>query len=138
MEAATNSMTLCELLGKIKPKESAETWRFGDFWYVLEKRGFGPMLAMPAFIASTPIGAIPGVPSATGVTILLIALQILLGRRHPWIPTRLMKVELSAKRLQTTVKTLRPHAARIDRFLVPSWFFMRHSAFRGLIALHAA
>ncbi|WP_421134458.1 exopolysaccharide biosynthesis protein [Alteromonas sp. A079] len=138
MEAAVNSMTLCELLGKIKPKASAETCCFGDFWHVMEKRGFGPMLALPAFVASTPLGAIPGVPSVTGVIILLIALQILLGRRHPWLPSRLMNVEIEAHRLKTIVKTLRPHAARIDRFLVPRWFFMRHSAFRSLIALCCA
>jgi len=69
------------------------------------KAEFGPMPAMPAFIVPTPIGAIPSVLSITGVTILLIALQILLGRRHPWLPTRLMRLETDAQRLQTVEKT---------------------------------
>lgn len=73
-----------------KNAASSQTRRFefGEFWDVMEKRGFGPMLALPSFIACTPIGAIPGVPSIAGVTILLISLQILLGRRHPWLPQK--------------------------------------------------
>ena len=57
------SMTLYELLGKMQPRTRQDVFVFSQFWDVMEKRGFGPMLALPSFIACTPIGAIPGVPS---------------------------------------------------------------------------
>ena len=87
-KTAERSMTLYELLGKMQPRARQDVFEFAEFWDVMEKRGFGPMLALPSFIACTPIGAIPGIPSLAGGTILLIALQILLGRRHPWLPQK--------------------------------------------------
>ena len=135
---AERSMTLYELLGKMQPKPDTNSMCFADFWQALEKRGFGPMLAMPAFIASTPIGAIPGVPSLTGVTILLIALQILLGRRHPWLPNAIMKLEIEGDHLHTAVTKMKPYALRVDRFPIPRWFFMRQPIFRSLIDLSCA
>ena len=109
-----------------------------EFWDVMEKRGFGPMLALPSFIACTPIGAIPGIPSLAGGTILLIALQILLGRRHPWLPQKVMQLNCDADQLRFIVDKVKPYAVRVDRFLVPRCFFMRQPVFRSLIALCCA
>lgn len=134
-KTAVRSMTLYEMLGKMRPRRKQDVFEFGEFWDVMEKRGFGPMLAMPSFIACTPIGAIPGVPSITGVTILLISLQILLGRRHPWLPQKVMELECEADQLRVIVEKVKPYAVRIDRFLVPRCFFMRQTVFRSLIAL---
>ncbi len=135
-KTAERSMTLYELLGRMQPRAQENDFHFSEFWGVLEKRGFGPMLALPSFIACTPIGAIPGVPSITGVTILLISLQILLGQRHPWLPEKVMDLKCDADQLRSFVKRVKPHAIRIDKFLVPRCFFMRRPIFRSMIALN--
>lgn len=135
-KTAERSMTLYELLGRMQPRAQQDVFHLADFWSVLEKRGFGPMLALPSFIACTPIGAIPGVPSITGVTILLISLQILLGQRHPWLPEKVMELQCDADQLRSIVEKVKPYAVRIDRFLVPRCFFMRQTVFRSLIALN--
>ena len=129
------SMTLYEMLAKMQPRRQQDVFEFGEFWDVMEKRGFGPMLAFPSFLACTPIGAVPGVPSLAGATILLIALQILLGRRHQWLPQKIMSIECEADQLRSVVEKAKPYATRIDRFLVPRCFFMRHTLFSSLIAL---
>ena len=137
-KTAVRSMTLYELLGKMQPRARQDTFEFAEFWDVMEKRGFGPMLALPSFIACTPIGAIPGIPSLAGGTILLIALQILLGRRHPWLPQKVMQLNCDADQLRYIVEKVKPFAVRVDRFLVPRCFFMRQPVFRSLIALCCA
>lgn len=137
-KTAVRSMTLYELLGKMQPRARQDTFEFAEFWDVMEKRGFGPMLALPSFIACTPIGAIPGIPSLAGGTILLIALQILLGRRHPWLPQKVMQLNCDADQLRYIVEKVKPYAVRVDRFLVPRCFFMRQPVFRSLIALCCA
>ena len=137
-KTAVRSMTLYELLGKMQPRARQDTFEFAEFWDVMEKRGFGPMLALPSFIACTPIGAIPGIPSLAGGTILLIALQILLGRRHPWLPQKVMQLNCDADQLRFIVDKVKPYAVRADRFLVPRCFFMRQPVFRSLIALCSA
>ena len=134
-KTAERSMTLDELLGKMQPRARQDVFEFAEFWDVMEKRGFGPMLALPSFIACTPIGAIPGIPSLAGGTILLIALQILLGRRHPWLPQKVMELQCDADQLRYMVEKVKPYAVRVDRFLVPRCFFMRQPVFRSLIAL---
>lgn len=137
-KTAVRSMTLYELLGKMQPRARQDTFEFAEFWDVMEKRGFGPMLALPSFIACTPIGAIPGIPSLAGGTILLIALQILLGRRHPWLPQKVMQLNCDADQLRYIVEKVKPYAVRVDRFLVPRCFFMRQPVFRSFIALCCA
>ena len=137
-KTAVRSMTLYELLGKMQPRARQDTFEFAEFWDVMEKRGFGPMLALPSFIACTPIGAIPGIPSLAGGTILLIALQILLGRRHPWLPQKVMQLNCDADQLRFIVDKVKPYAVRVDRFLVPRCFFMRQPVFRSFIALCCA
>ncbi len=137
-KTAVRSMTLYELLGKMQPRARPDTFEFAEFWDVMEKRGFGPMLALPSFIACTPIGAIPGIPSLAGGTILLIALQILLGRRHPWLPQKVMQLNCDADQLRYIVEKVKPYAVRVDRFLVPRCFFMRQPVFRSFIALCCA
>lgn len=122
----------------MQPRARQDTFEFAEFWDVMEKRGFGPMLALPSFIACTPIGAIPGIPSLAGGTILLIALQILLGRRHPWLPQKVMQLNCDADQLRYIVEKVKPYAVRVDRFLVPRCFFMRQPVFRSLIALCCA
>ncbi|MEC7285565.1 MAG: exopolysaccharide biosynthesis protein [Pseudomonadota bacterium] len=137
-KTAVRSMTLYELLGKMQPRARQDKFEFAEFWDVMEKRGFGPMLALPSFIACTPIGAIPGIPSLAGGTILLIALQILLGRRHPWLPQRVKQLNCDADQLRYIVEKVKPYAVRVDRFLVPRCFFMRQPVFRSFIALCCA
>jgi len=137
-QPATRSMTLYELLGEMQPHNRSDVVTFSYFWDAMEKRGFGPMLAFPAFVASTPIGAIPGVPSVAGMIILLITMQILLGRRHPWLPNAIMQIEVDADHLESAVNKMRPVAVRVDRFLTPRCFFMRQPFFRSLIALCCA
>lgn len=137
-KTTVRSMTLYELLGKMQPRARQDTFEFAEFWDVMEKRGFGPMLALPSFIACTPIGAIPGIPSLAGGTILLIALQILLGRRHPWLPQRVKQLNCDADQLRYIVEKVKPYAVRVDRFLVPRCFFMRQPVFRSFIALCCA
>ena len=137
-KTAVRSMTLYELLGKMQPRARQDTFEFAEFWDVMKKRGFGPMLALPSFIACTPIGAIPGIPSLAGGTILLIALQILLGRRHPWLPQRVKQLNCDADQLRYIVEKVKPYAVRVDRFLVPRCFFMRQPVFRSFIALCCA
>lgn len=133
---AERSITLPELLTKMQPRVSQELFYFADFWKVMEKRGFGPMLALPSFVACSPLGAKPGITSLSGVTILLIALQILLGSNHPWLPRKIMDIHCNANKLRNIVTKVKPHAAKIDRFLNPRCFFMRKFVFRFLIALN--
>lgn len=93
-----------------------EQVRVGDVVEALQSRGFGPLILAPALLVLLPTGAVPGVPSLMAVLIVLVAVQRLLGRRHPWLPQRLRAFGIERARFQRGVERLRPHTERIDRY----------------------
>lgn len=99
-------------------------------------RGFGPLLVLPALLVLLPTGAIPGVPTTCALFIGLIAFQLLLGHRTPWLPRRLASFSFEHERLTHGVQRARPWTRRIDRLLKPRLGFMtRGIAYRLIAAL---
>ena len=58
---------------------------FGD-------RAFGPVMILCSLFLMTPIGAIPGLPAAFGLIIIVFALQLLFRRETPWMPDVLRRI----------------------------------------------
>lgn len=85
----------------------------------LQRRGFGPFIAILATVICTPLGAIPGAPLVIGVALILFAGQILIGRQKPWFPERLRQIEVSSGKIKKGVDYARPAAQFIGRFLHP-------------------
>lgn len=79
-------------------------------------RGFGPFLFVPALIEITPIGGIPGLPSFLAFIIAVVAVQILLGRDHLWLPGFVERRNVSGERLEAAVRKLEPAGKRLDRW----------------------
>lgn len=133
--AAVRSMSLHELLGRMQSTGREQKITFGELLTMMEKRGFGPMLAVPAFVCSTPVGAIPGIPTVTGITIFLISLQVLLAKSHPWLPAAITQIGIERDSLNKGIDKISPAVTWVDKLLMPRWFFMRNVVFRSLIAV---
>jgi hypothetical protein len=86
----------------------------------LGSRGFGPFLLIPALIDISPVGGIPGLPTLLGAIIALTAAQLLLGRKHLWLPDFLGRRSLSSEKTCKTIAKLRGLARFLDR-----WFHGR-------------
>ena len=80
---------------------------FGD-------RAFGPVMILCSLFLMTPIGAIPGLPAAFGLIIIVFALQLLFRRETPWMPNVLRRIKISDAKLEKTRKTVSPALRRID------------------------
>lgn len=82
------------------------------------------LLLLPALILVTPLSGIPGLSSLGGLTIALVALQILLGRPAIWFPAFVLRRHLSADRLLRALDRLDRPARFIDRRSVvrAGWF----------------
>lgn len=89
----------------------------GDMLDAFDKRGFAPLLLVPGLLALGPTGAIPGMSIATATIIILVALQILVGADHPWLPQRAQSVHFPHDKLERLVEKSRPVARFVDRFL---------------------
>ncbi len=80
-------------------------------------RSFGTMLLVPGLVALSPLGGIPGVPTALAVLILLIAGQMLIGRECFWLPKWALKRKAGQERMQKALRFMRPIARFVDKLL---------------------
>ncbi|EJE49379.1 putative ABC-type transport system, permease component [Acidovorax sp. CF316] len=83
-------------------------------------RSYGPFLLVPALIEISPLGGIPGVPTALAVVVVLFAAQMLSGRKRLWMPAWVARRDVAAARMKRLVAGARPMATRLDR-----WFHGR-------------
>ncbi len=85
---------------------------FGD-------RSFGPIMILCGLCMMTPLGALPGIPPAFGVIVIVFALQLLFRRNTPWMPEILRKVKIPADKLLKVQQKVRPVLAKIDGIIRP-------------------
>jgi len=78
-------------------------------------RSFGPFIMIPAVLEITPVGGIPGVPTVFALFIALIAVQLLIGRDHVWMPQFVQRRAVGSKKLHKAVGKLKGMANFLDR-----------------------
>ncbi|WP_234905840.1 exopolysaccharide biosynthesis protein [Affinirhizobium pseudoryzae] len=111
---------LCDLLTMIDELgDRQRNVSVHDIREEIGERSFGPFLLVPAVIEMSPIGGIPGLPTALAVIISLFAVQILFGAQNLWLPQFVEKRTIDGKRLKSAMDTMMPVARFIDRFLKP-------------------
>ena len=71
------------------------------------RRSFGPFMMIPALIEISPLGGIPGVPTALALFIAVIAAQLVIGREHIWMPEFVQRRAVESGKLHKAVEKLR-------------------------------
>lgn len=99
--------------------EGDETVTLDDVFKAFSGRLYGPLLLLPSIALVTPLGAIPGMPIAIAVLLVLVAGQRVLGRETPWIPKRLRKKPIERDKLKNAFSKLRPLTKAIDAVVGP-------------------
>lgn len=94
-------------------------------------RGFAPLILIAGLIMLAPgVGDIPGVPVLMGMLVILVLVQILMGRRHIWLPRWLGRRSVRSERVHRTVKWLRKPGRFVDRWLHRRYTWaVRHAGF---------
>ena len=80
----------------------------------LDHRGYGPALAVLPLIEISPLGGIPGFPTALALMLAILTVRLLMGNEHFWAPTWLRRRRLRSDRVTNAVKWLKPVSLRID------------------------
>lgn len=111
---------LADLLDEIDQEIEGDTkFAVKDVLDAFGSRAFGPLLTVPALLALSPLGAVPGVPSILAVFILLIAGQHMLGMNRPWVPKQILNRSVKAKKWSSARKKIDPWAKRVDSVIQP-------------------
>jgi len=84
------------------------------------RRSFGPLLVLAGlFVLAPVVGDVPGVPTAVGVFVSLIAAQLAFGRERFWIPKWLLERSVASEKLERPLRWLQKPARFVDRLLRP-------------------
>ncbi|MBD5780108.1 exopolysaccharide biosynthesis protein [Pelagicoccus sp. NFK12] len=83
------------------------------------RRSFGPIVLLVGVIAMSPLSGIPTLPSLLGVLVVLVAGQLVIGRKRFWIPSGLLERSISSKKVEKGLNAVRPIGRFVDRFLKP-------------------
>ncbi|MDZ5697546.1 exopolysaccharide biosynthesis protein [Chelativorans sp. M5D2P16] len=81
------------------------------------RRSFGPIMLVISLIAWTPLGGVPGVPTALALTLILVAGQLVVGMEHFWLPRFVLDRSMNRERFRKVIGYIKPVARVIDRVL---------------------
>lgn len=124
------SGNLQELLERIDTiAREGDSVSLGQIMEAVGRRSFGPILVIAGLVILAPlIGDIPGVPTMMAIFVLLVAIQVLMGRRHPWLPRWLLNRSIAGDKLVKAIGWLRKPARFVDRLLRPRLQVFTHQA----------
>lgn len=91
----------------------------GSIFQTVGDRSFGPMLLVCGVLMASPLSSIPGMPTTTGLLVLLVGIQLFFRRDCFWLPKWLLNRSVSQERMLKAMSWLRPIARFIDRLLRP-------------------
>jgi hypothetical protein len=98
-----------------------EGWLLGDLMAHVRQRAFGVLVliaTLPAFLP-IPVGG-----GMFGLLVMLLGLQMMLGREVPWLPQRLARHRVPVDRMQHFVRRLDRLLATIERGCRPRWMHL--------------
>lgn len=108
-----------ELLEALSLGRGEDRVSVGDLVDVLRDRAFGLLILVLALPNALPGPSIPGVSTLLGIPLVLVALQMALGRRDPWLPLRVRGWSLPRSRLRRVLQASLPWLRRLERLFRP-------------------
>lgn len=119
-QPVTDLEELFDCIGDAAAQNPHEKVSIDSIMDMIGRRSFGPLLLLAGLIILAPvIGDIPGVPSIMGMFIFLVAIQLLIGQEHFWLPNWLLQRAVPVDKLIKAVEWLRKPAHYIDKLIRP-------------------
>lgn len=103
----------------------------GQLTQALGDRAFGLLTLI--FALPNIIPMIPGVSTISGVVIAMVGVQMLIGRRSPWLPAFVAAKSLPRDETASMIDRTIPWILRLESFARPRAVFMTRGLMRALI-----
>jgi hypothetical protein len=110
--------------------------RLGVLLSAVGRRSYGPILLLLGLIAISPLTALPFTTSIVAAITLLVAGQMALGMKRPWLPKQVLDIRVPRKAFFGLLDQARPAADHLDgAILRERWTFMSVPLFVNAVAL---
>ena len=126
----TDEHTLAYLLDSMERAAENEMVSVNDLLHEIGDRAITPLILIVALLLVSPLSGIPGVSTIAALTIILLAVQAVTGRRRLWLPQFLLQREVPGHRLAGCVNYLRKPCAFVDGRCKPRLQFLTTGAMR--------
>lgn len=112
--------------------------RVGDILATVGRRAYGPLLLLIGLFSISPATILPGMTWFCAALTLLLCVQMIVGARHPWLPSKLLNARLSRAVVRQICDSVGPWAARIDTVLKPRLTILAEAPFVNIAGLFCA
>ena len=119
----------------IQSSEKSERISIAEFVVMLGTHSFYLTILIFSLPNSLPVPGIPGFSTITGFPIILISLQMLVGREFLWLPQGIGKKSFSRRALSKMLQKALPFVENLERYLKPRLLWLRTKAMRSLMGL---
>jgi hypothetical protein len=117
-QAADNLEAVIDRLNAAARENGAKV-SVGEVVDTVGRRSFGPILMLAGLLGMSPLGMIPTAPTVIALVALLVALQLIFGRKSIWIPRFLAKLSIPWERLAKAAEAAKRPARAVDRAVKP-------------------
>lgn len=107
----------------------------GELLHAVGRRAHGPVFLLLGFIAISPLTLVPGANWLMATVILIFALQVLVGFRHPWLPRKALDFSFKRDHLVQGAAASEKYAHMLDALVRPRLTFLTEPPFIQLAAL---
>jgi len=130
--------TIAEVLRHLTDPSHGDRVTLDDAIETLGDRAYGLLMLMLALPMAVPLSAIPGVSTVFGVPLILISLQLMLGRPQPWFPQKIGQKSFARADLSRMIEKALPWLERCERIVRPRWPILTSMVAERLIGAVAA
>jgi hypothetical protein len=99
------------------------------------RRAYGPVLLLLGFIAVSPLTIIPGANWFVSTVVLIFSLQIVIGRKTPWLPKGALDFRFRRDHLVQGARGAEKYAHMVDALVRPRLTFLTEAPFVQLVGL---
>ncbi len=92
----------------------------------LGRHSFASLMLVFSLISMSPASAVPGVTAVVAAILFLLAVQLVVGRNHVWLPAFITRRRIPKSRLCQGIRWLRRPVRFVERFFKPRLAFLLH------------
>lgn len=112
------SEVLDELTLNLRRENGLAAVRLGVLISAVGRRSYGPIFLLLGLFAISPATIVPGMTSLTALVVLLVAAQMAVGAKQPWLPKRVLDIRVPRRVLFVFLDRARPVIDRMEGDLI--------------------
>jgi hypothetical protein len=119
--------SILDVVEQVRSAGEGEDPKVSDIVEALGGASFGPLMLIPALLIVSPLSGIPGLPTIAGISIAVVAAQMVWGREHVWLPGWIMRRQMNRSRFDRALDFLKKPARFMDYITRPrlTWIVTR-------------